>query len=216
MVPPAPAAAAPTGNPAFTDPAATDDDFPFQGEYAGLVRHEAGETKFGVQVVALGAGKFAAVAYPGGLPGEGWTPPDTISGSGVREGEKVKLEGVDLGGGESGLNALNALVMMTRLAAVQAEALAREIAALAARIDPAEARVADCHALIEEEAVELDGHRQREGQPHAHAHRVVHHRFAQIQAELGELLDEGYLRLPVDAVDAATVLRRFDNVKQSI
>lgn len=98
MMPPAPAAAAPTGNPAFTDPAATDDDFPFQGEYAGLVRHEAGEMKFGVQVVALGGGKFAAVAYPGGLPGEGWTPPDKISGSGVREGEKVKLEGVDLGG----------------------------------------------------------------------------------------------------------------------
>ena len=81
MMPPAPAAAAPTGNPAFTDPAATDDDFPFQGEYAGLVRHEAGEMKFGVQVVALGGGKFAAVAYPGGLPGEGWTPPDKISGS---------------------------------------------------------------------------------------------------------------------------------------
>jgi hypothetical protein len=98
LPPSAVALAAPTGNPAFTDPVATDDDFPFQGEYAGVVKHEAGETKFGVQVVALGHGKFAAVAYPGGLPGDGWTPPDKITGSGVREGELVKLEGVDLGG----------------------------------------------------------------------------------------------------------------------
>jgi hypothetical protein len=93
-----PGSAAPTGNPAFTDPSATDGDFPFQGEYAGVVQHEAGETKFGVQVVALGHGRFAAVAYPGGLPGDGWTPPDKIAGSGVRESEIVKLEGVDLGG----------------------------------------------------------------------------------------------------------------------
>ncbi len=93
-----PACAAPTGKPAYTDPAATDADFPFQGEYAGVVKHEGGETKFGVQVVALGDGKFSAVAYPGGLPGDGWQAPDKITGSGVRDGEVVTLEGVDLGG----------------------------------------------------------------------------------------------------------------------
>ncbi len=92
------ACAAPTGNPVFTDPAAADDDFAIQGEYAGLVRHEAGETEFGVQVVALGEGKFSAVAYPGGLPGAGWQGPDTITGSGRRDGEVVRIEGVDLGG----------------------------------------------------------------------------------------------------------------------
>lgn len=92
------AVAKPTGHPAFTDPSATDADFPFQGEYAGVVKHDAGETKFGVQVIALGDGKFSAVAYSGGLPGEGWTPPDKILGSGSRDGDAVTLEGFDVGG----------------------------------------------------------------------------------------------------------------------
>jgi hypothetical protein len=90
--------AAPGGNQVYIDPSAADADFPFQGEYEGVVKHDSGEAKFGVQVVALGDGKFDAVAYPGGLPGAGWTPPDKITGSGMREGEVVKLEGVDLGG----------------------------------------------------------------------------------------------------------------------
>ncbi|MFM8415603.1 MAG: DUF1080 domain-containing protein, partial [Planctomycetota bacterium] len=81
-----------------TDPTAADADFPFQGEYAGVVQHDGGETKFGVQVIALGDGKFSVVAYPGGLPGDGWQAPEKITGSGVREGDVVKIEGVDLSG----------------------------------------------------------------------------------------------------------------------
>ena len=95
---PVPASAAPAGKQVYTDRAAPDADFPFQGEYEGTVKHDAGEAKYGVQVIALGDGKFDAVAYPGGLPGAGWTPPDKIRGTGVRDGEVVKLEGVDLGG----------------------------------------------------------------------------------------------------------------------
>jgi hypothetical protein len=91
-------ATAADSSPAFTDPAAADADFPFQGEYAGVVKYEAGGVNVGVQVIALGDGKFAAVAYPGGLPGAGWTPPDKMTGSGVREENVVKLEGVNLGG----------------------------------------------------------------------------------------------------------------------
>lgn len=41
-----------------------DGDFPFQGEFAG--------GGIGLQVVALGGGKFQAVEYSGGLPGNGW------------------------------------------------------------------------------------------------------------------------------------------------
>ncbi len=94
--------AAPTGNPAYTDPAKADADFPFQGEYAGTVTHDGQPVPFGVQLIALGDGKFDVVAYPGGLPGDGWTPPNKIKGTGVRAGEGdaavVKVEALDWGG----------------------------------------------------------------------------------------------------------------------
>lgn len=53
---------------AYDSPAATDEDFPFQGEYVG----EKDGKRHGVQVIALGGGKFEAVGYNGGLPGGGW------------------------------------------------------------------------------------------------------------------------------------------------
>ena len=50
----------------------TDPDFKLQGEYAGEVAGKDGPRKLGVQVIALGKGKFHAVGYAGGLPGDGW------------------------------------------------------------------------------------------------------------------------------------------------
>ena len=94
-------AAAPSG-PAYADPAATDEDFPFQGEYAGNIVHEGQSQKYGIQVIALGDGKFDIVVYPGGLPGDGWTPPAKNRGTGVRQGTgadaRVKVEGLDPAG----------------------------------------------------------------------------------------------------------------------
>ena len=52
------AVAAPTGNPAYTDPSQTDADFPFQGEYVGTITHDGQPLRFGVQVIALGDGTF--------------------------------------------------------------------------------------------------------------------------------------------------------------
>jgi hypothetical protein len=50
-----------------------DDDFFLQGEYAGLLLAADGTfSSAGVQVIALGDGKFVAVEYAGGLPGNGW------------------------------------------------------------------------------------------------------------------------------------------------
>jgi len=62
----------------FTDPKEAGPDFALQGEYVGKVKTEEGESTEGVQVIALGDGKFRAVAYHGGLPGAGWDKSETI------------------------------------------------------------------------------------------------------------------------------------------
>lgn len=49
-----------------------DADFAFQGEYVGNIENDGNTTKVGIQVVALGGGKFHAVGHIGGLPGDGW------------------------------------------------------------------------------------------------------------------------------------------------
>lgn len=54
---------------AYDDPKTVDDpDFKLQGEYSGTYM---GDKKIGVQIIALGGGKFSAVSWPGGLPGDG-------------------------------------------------------------------------------------------------------------------------------------------------
>lgn len=63
-----PAASKPPKAKAYTDAAQTDDDFAIQGEYTG----ELDGKTFGVQIWAQGGGKFEAVSYQGGLPGDGW------------------------------------------------------------------------------------------------------------------------------------------------
>ena len=64
----APAPTKPEPPRAIIDPAQVDEDYRFQGEYSGT----AGDKVIGAQVWAQGDGKFEAVAYQGGLPGDGW------------------------------------------------------------------------------------------------------------------------------------------------
>ena len=56
----------------FTDPDKAGVDYTIQGEYVGTLKTPDGEQKWGTQVIALGAGKFKAIGFKGGLPGDGW------------------------------------------------------------------------------------------------------------------------------------------------
>ncbi len=60
------------GLPTFTDAKEAGADFAVQGEYLGELQRDDGPVTYGVQILALGDGKFRAVVFPGGLPGEGW------------------------------------------------------------------------------------------------------------------------------------------------
>lgn len=56
---------------AVTNIAESDVDYPYQGEYLGESTPEACPCRYGLQVAALGEGKFEALLHEGGLPGNG-------------------------------------------------------------------------------------------------------------------------------------------------
>ena len=75
----------------------------------------------------------------------------------------------------------------------------RAVRALLEELDAAllvEAAVADRDHLVDQEAVELDHHREREGQARPHPARVRLQGLAQVPAQLRELLDERRSCLP--------------------
>ena len=93
------ARAADDKNPVYTDPAKVDHDYAIQGEYAGSIDANGQPMPVAARVIALGNGTFDVVAYPGGLPGLGWTGTDRFNGTAARTGDAadapVKIEGTD-------------------------------------------------------------------------------------------------------------------------
>lgn len=70
-------------------------DFELQGEYAGEIILGDENVPVGIQVVALGQGKFQGKGFPGGLPGAGAVlddPPRKLSGERKEETAVLKVE----------------------------------------------------------------------------------------------------------------------------
>ncbi|MEC9091310.1 MAG: DUF1080 domain-containing protein [Planctomycetota bacterium] len=61
--------------PRITEVSKADEDFKFQGEYAGKIK----ESLHGIQIVALGKGEFQAYVFEGGLPGSGWNGGEKVA-----------------------------------------------------------------------------------------------------------------------------------------
>ena len=99
-----PATAKPPKGLNATDLSMVDEDFAYQGEYAGTVKNPEGrEVKLGSQVIALGNGKFTVVVYVHGLPGDDWTREDRKTQlDGTKQDGKVVFEGEKLSGEISG------------------------------------------------------------------------------------------------------------------
>lgn len=77
----------------------SDPDFAAQGEYLGDVQTDDGVKRIGVQIVAKGKGKFVAVGYVGGLPGDGWVgPDDKYQTDGVMKNGVVTIGVVEVAG----------------------------------------------------------------------------------------------------------------------
>ncbi|MFP6620504.1 MAG: DUF1080 domain-containing protein [Pirellulaceae bacterium] len=75
------------------DPTKTGPDYAVQGEYVGTLPDLG---KLGIQVIALGDGKFRGVVTMGGLPGEGWKRGDKIEiVEGTRQGDVTTLKDPD-------------------------------------------------------------------------------------------------------------------------
>jgi len=79
---------------AVIDGSQADADFGLQGEYVGyLAPPDRSWQRVGLQVVALGGGKFDVVIYFGGLPGAGWDGRTKEKLSGGREAGGTFLRG---------------------------------------------------------------------------------------------------------------------------
>ena len=75
--------------PTYTDPKEAGPDFATQGEY---VTDKSAPKPYGVQVVALGDGKFEVVVLAGGLPGDGWDAKSRVELKASRKGDAADIQ----------------------------------------------------------------------------------------------------------------------------
>jgi hypothetical protein len=80
---------------AVVDATQADADFALQGEYLGPATASSNQ---GLQLVALGEGKFQGILYGKGLPGETWDGKTRLAITGETIGGKVQLSGTNFRG----------------------------------------------------------------------------------------------------------------------
>ncbi len=80
-----PAFAAEKGD-ALLSPKAAGKDFVIQGEYSG---EDAEGERVGLNIIALGDGKFQGVGFTGGLPGDGWDQGEKLPFTIKSDGDKM-------------------------------------------------------------------------------------------------------------------------------
>lgn len=76
-------------DPTYLDPKSAGLEYELQGEYIGKVDGNP----VGVQVIALGGGKFHGILFPGGLPGAGYNDEQKIEADGELDGGKLVFHG---------------------------------------------------------------------------------------------------------------------------
>jgi hypothetical protein len=76
----------------YTDAKEAGLPYKIQGEYVGKFDADGSDQKFGMQIIALGEGKYRAIAYFGGLPGDGWDGLGKIEADGEEKDGVVKFE----------------------------------------------------------------------------------------------------------------------------
>ncbi len=114
----------------FTNPSEAGPDYQIQGEYTGEIK---GHGKFGVQVVALGDGKFDVYFLKGGLPGAGWNQKDRTVYKGATTNGHVEVIGKDLQGQISDGKFSGELVSLGKFAFAKVERKSPTIGAPAPR-----------------------------------------------------------------------------------
>ena len=83
--------------PTYTDPAKADADFAYQGEYQGTITSDGNEVKIGLQIIALGKGKFHGIGFHGGLPGDGGDKDKKVEADGELKDGALIIKGPEGG-----------------------------------------------------------------------------------------------------------------------
>jgi hypothetical protein len=169
---------------AVIDAGQADADFAWQGEFAGWRHDGCGWIWSGLQVVALGGGRFDGVLLDGGLPGNGWNRVGRQKLNGRLEGTTLALQSAEM------------RVIVKRYSAVILDTTGREIGHLTRmeRFSPTLGAQPPPGAIVLFDVGQASGPTRDSGQPPS-----LPHLAGAKPAPDGTLLAGVLTRMPVEA-----------------